>query len=563
MTTETRTCLNCKQTFTIEPEDFDFYEKIKVPPPTRCPQCRLVRRFNWHGYRVLYKRKCDYSGEMVISTYHPNSPYKVYKQSVWWSDAWDPKSYGMDIDWDRPFLEQVGELMLAVPHASLATGYSTMIGSEYCNGASSCKNCYLCFRITGGEDSAYLNTIVDAKQSFDCMSLNHSELSYGSVNISNCYQSFFSHDCEGCLSIWFSRDLVGCSNCVGCINLRQKQYCIFNEQYSKEEYKNKFDVLELGTHTGIESMRAQAEQFMRTQPRKQFHGIKNVRVSGDYISNSKNVRNSYLLANGQDLRYCQFLKDGPAASSYDWSFFGDNGELMYDCCWSGWDSRNVKFCSWNYTNHDIEYCFACHNSENLFGCVGIRKGQNCILNKQYPREEYARLVEKIREQMTRIPYRDKLGREYRYGEMLPEELSPWTYNESTAHEWFPLSKDETLARGFNWRDDDKREYREATMAVPVHIKDVTDEILKAVLKCSDCGKNYQIISMELQFLRRFTLPIPLQCPLCRDRARIRLFNPMAIYNRVCAKCGRDIETSYTPDRPEIVYCESCYNAEVV
>lgn len=36
---ETKTCQNCKTRFTIEPEDFVFYEKIGVPAPTFCPEC--------------------------------------------------------------------------------------------------------------------------------------------------------------------------------------------------------------------------------------------------------------------------------------------------------------------------------------------------------------------------------------------------------------------------------------------------------------------------------------------------------------------------------------------
>ena len=30
----------------------------------------------------------------------------------------------------------------------------------------------------------------------------------------------------------------------------------------------------------------------------------------------------------------------------------------------------------------------------------------------------------------------------------------------------------------------------------------------------------------------------------------------------CAKCGKEIKTSYAPDRPETVYCKQCYNNEV-
>ncbi|MBI5220508.1 MAG: hypothetical protein HY978_01565 [Candidatus Liptonbacteria bacterium] len=41
---EAKICQNCKTDFTIDPEDFDFYRKIDVPPPTWCPECR-VRQF--------------------------------------------------------------------------------------------------------------------------------------------------------------------------------------------------------------------------------------------------------------------------------------------------------------------------------------------------------------------------------------------------------------------------------------------------------------------------------------------------------------------------------------
>ncbi len=118
---QAKTCQNCKKDFTIEVEDFNFYEKIKVPPPTFCPECRLKRRLNWQGYRILYKRKCDFTGDMLISTHHPDSPHKVYRQDIWWGDQWDPKTYGRDVDFSRPFLEQFKELMRQVPLPALFT----------------------------------------------------------------------------------------------------------------------------------------------------------------------------------------------------------------------------------------------------------------------------------------------------------------------------------------------------------------------------------------------------------------------------------------------------------
>jgi len=42
-----------------------------------------------------------------------------------------------------------------------------------------------------------------------------------------------------------------------------------------------------------------------------------------------------------------------------------------------------------------------------------------------------------------------------------------------------------------------------------------------------------------------------------------LRNPRKLYERVCDKCGKDMITTYSPERPEVVYCESCYNKEVI
>ncbi|HWA31977.1 MAG TPA: hypothetical protein VG694_00790, partial [Candidatus Paceibacterota bacterium] len=62
MQSETRSCQNCKTSFVIEPEDFNFYEKIKVPPPTFCATWSHQRRFAWRNTHNLYRRKDAFSG---------------------------------------------------------------------------------------------------------------------------------------------------------------------------------------------------------------------------------------------------------------------------------------------------------------------------------------------------------------------------------------------------------------------------------------------------------------------------------------------------------------------
>lgn len=513
---------------------------------TWCPQCRMVRRLAWQGYRFLYKRKCDFSGELVLSTIPPEAPYKVYKQDVWWSDKWDAKSYGREYDFNLPFFEQLKELMHEVPMPSLMTEYTTMVGSDYCNAASTLKNCYLCFKFDESEECAYCNTCTNIMNSFDISFANFCELCYESTNITKCYQTFFSQDCEDCHDVWFSRDLVGCTNCVGCINLRNKNYHIFNQPYSKQEYEKMVATYGFDSARDIEDFKKKVETFIVTQPRRQFHGYKNQDVSGDYLYNCKNVKDSFMVRNSENLRYCQMLKAGPAYNCMDYNEFAVKAEWVYESKWVGIQTNNVKFSVWAYKNHDIECCFGCMGSGNLFGCVGIRSGEYCILNKQYSKEEYTDLIAKIKDHMMKMPYIDKLGREYRYGEMLPIELCPWPYNETNAYEWIPMKKEETFSQGYAWRDPDKREWGPAT---------------DTILKCEDCGRNYLTIQKELQFYERFNLPIPSKCPMCRELIRIRQLNPIAIYDRTCDKCQKAIETSYAPDRPEVVYCESCYQQE--
>ena len=563
MNPETHICQSCKKNFVIDPDDFGFYEQIKVPPPVWCPECRMLRRMAWYGYRMLYKRTCDFTGESIITGYHPDLPFKVYKQDVWWGDAWDPLDYGRDYDFSRPFFEQFKELMDAVPKPALHTEYTTMINSPYCNAASFQKNGYLCFKHITGEDSAYTNVALNTKNSLDVAYSADPEFCYEVINVHRCYQTFFSEDCDDCQNVYFSRDLQGCSDCFGCSNLRNKNYYWFNEQLSKEEYKKRFTELDFGTAQNILKYRKTSDEHFLKYPRRAFHGRNNVNTSGDYLYNSKNVHDAYFVSDTEDSRYVQLFIKGNVKNCYDITAFGSNSELTYECTWTGHSTRNSKFSVWCYRNQDTEYTFATHGARYVFGCVGMKKGEYCILNKQYTKEEYFLMVEKIKKQMGEVPFIDRIGRRHGYGGQFPVDLCPWTYNESTAQEFFPLTKEEALAKGFLWRDADAREYKDASVVVPNHIKDVPADFTKAILKCEDCGKNYQITPFELQFLRRFSLPIPRQCPLCRDRARIRRLNPMQIYDRTCAKCEKPIKTSYAPNRSEIVYCEECYRQEVI
>ncbi|OGI82273.1 hypothetical protein A3I95_02885 [Candidatus Nomurabacteria bacterium RIFCSPLOWO2_02_FULL_44_12] len=557
-------CQNCKADFTIEPDDFGFYEKIKVPPPTFCPECRLIRRLAWRNERSLHKRKCALCGNSTIAVYSEQSPIVVYCNECWWSDKWDAMDYGVDFDESRPFLEQLFDLMHKVPAVSRFGLYTSLVNSEYTNMVGYLKNCYLVTHSDYNEDCAYGSNLTNSKDCIDTYFVHKSENCYEITNTHKSYNTMFSVDCMHCYNLLFCKNCTGCSDCFGCVNLVNKKYHIFNEPYTKEEYEEKLKELYPSTHEKIKIAWKRAQEVWIKYPQKYMHGIKNKDVSGDYIFNCKNVKDSYFCGKLDDSRYCMLITPEESRSShcYDFTHFGVNSELLYESLMSGWSSR-LKF-SWFVTisGQDIEYSMWCLDNKNLFGCVGVKKKQYCILNKKYSKERYEELREKIIKHMQDMPYIDEKGRIYKYGEFFPMEASPFGYNE-TAHIYFPLTKEQVFERGYVWREPDERSY-----AINEETKACEHEG-----KCMhNCSLAFRFIPSELQFYKKHDLPPPKLCFNCRHANRVSQTNSPKFWHRTCmcdkthahhaGKCEVEFETSYAPERPEIIYCEKCYQQEV-
>ncbi len=192
--------------------------------------------------------------------------------------------------------------------------------------------------------------------------------------------------------------------------------------------------------------------------------------------------------------------------------------------------------------------------------------------KNLTKEEYEALVPKIIQHMNDMPYVDKKGRVYKYGEFFPVELSPFAYNETIAQEYFPRVQSEVAEAGYRWRDPDIKQYKVTLQPqdLPDHIKDVSDDILNQVIGCEHAGScneqcmtAFKIIPSELQFYRAMNLALPRLCSNCRHYARLSQRTPFMLWDRTCSKCAKPIKTSYAPERPEIIYCEQCYQQEVV
>jgi hypothetical protein len=566
MNQETKQCQNCKNEFVIEPDDFNFYEKMKVPPPTFCPQCRFQRRIMFRNERTLYKRKCDLCDKDIVTIFSPDSKLIVYCSACWWSDDWDDSEHFLEYNPARPFFEQMIELQKKTPHMSLVNTFATLINSDYVNHAGGLKNCYLIFNADFCENVLYSAIVVHAKDSMDCYMVGESELMYQDIDCSG-YKLFFCESCTKCSESYFLKSCTGCDNCFGCINLRNKKYHIFNQPYTKEEYFEKIKEYKFDSYEELLKIRKIVDEFWLNHPNKYMHNnAQCVNVSGDYVFNAKNALNCYQARQLEDARYCQFITLPPAKDIYDLTEWGNGVQRVVDSITIGEGADMVKFSfgAWDQGTMEVEYGMYNRSCQYTFGCINQKKKRYNILNKQYSPEEYVALRARIIEDMEKNPYVDSIGRVWHYGDFLPYDLSPFTYNESQAIQFYPLSKEEVLKNGWKWREPATSNYAVTLPAdkIPDSIHDTQDAILKEILGCGLCGKAFKITFAELALLRRFEFPVPHFCSDCRHLERLSRLNPPKLWNRNCAKCNKEIQTSYALDRPEIVYCESCYNSEV-
>ena len=101
----------------------------------------------------------------------------------------------------------------------------------------------------------------------------------------------------------------------------------------------------------------------------------------------------------------------------------DNSELVYEAVGS---ESNYMHCFNDicWFNRDDYYNSLCFNSKNIFGCVGLKKNEYCILNKQYSKEQYGELVPKV------IEFMKKTGE---WGEFFPSACQYL----ATTKRWLP------------------------------------------------------------------------------------------------------------------------------
>ncbi|MEI8230914.1 MAG: hypothetical protein WCG83_07320 [Candidatus Peregrinibacteria bacterium] len=557
-------CANpwCRQPFDFSIEDRALLDRLtpviagkkySIPEPTLCPTCRSQRRLAHRNERILYKRTCDLTKKPIVSIYSADAPCNVYAPDVWYSDGWDPMQYGIDVDFSVPFSSQVQELRLKAPRPALA-----VIQNENCpyvNQVWQSKNCHLC--IDGGfdEDVLYSYATYHSRNVTDCAFTRECERSFDLLDCSTCYGSQSCIDCKNCAEAYYSIDCAQCSNIAFCSNLRGKKYCLFNREIGKEEWERQTRALLIGSSSKRQECAQTFHELCLQALRRENHNVQCEDCTGDYLASCRNCYHCFDADKSEDLRYCA-RPDEQLTTCMDIDH-GAMLELGYEDLSAA--GHGIYFChaSYSTTNSNLLYCDLSFTSSDCFGCVAMKNGRYCILNKQYSKEEYESLVPKIIEHMRSTG---------EWGEFFPAELSLFGYNESAAQQYYPITKEEIEGRGWRWREQTEEPQKVSKTVdarlLPDAIDGVPDDILNWAILCEDTKRPYRIIKQELEFYRTMQLPVPHLHPNERHRRRMELRNPRKLWKRKCGKCGKEMETTYSPERPEKVYCEECYLKEV-
>ncbi len=548
-----QTCKKCAQSFEITESDLKYYQdmtpvfggqKFPLATPLLCPACRQQRRLAYRNERRLYKRSCDSCKRSILSVYSPDKPYTVYCKECWWSDSWDGMDYGQDFDFNQPFFDQFKVVKAKTPKLAIINFYDE--NSDYTNYGYQNKDCYLMFTSDENEKCYYGCFVWNSFECLDNLFVIGSTLCYECIDCIKCYASVFCQECEAVSECFGCFDCKNCQNCFGSSGLRNKQYYFFNEPLSKEEYEKRVAEAKKDWEGTMERLKEVGKDL----PRRNLFLMNCENTFGDHLSNCKNAEYCF---DSKELEDSKYVSNSPIKSSKCFDVDGCGlADWCYECIATGATSNHCIGIDSNWTNgNDLYYSSYVLNSRDLFGCSGLKQKQYCILNKQYSKEEYEILAAKIVEHMI------KMGE---WGVFFPPELSFYGYNETVAQEYYPLTKEQALEQGFKWSDFEETTAQVSTVkaAELPSITQVTDDVLKLAIECEVSGKPFRIIKQELDYYRKMGIELPKRHPDVRHKERFKKRNPRTLLTRNCDSCGTSMQTTYSPNRPEKVYCESCY-----
>jgi hypothetical protein len=287
------------------------------------------------------------------------------------------------------FFVELQKLLFRLPKPETQVLYSE--NCLYADHVYNSINLNYCFDTSASSDSTYLFDCHLVAQSADCDYTVESESCYECVDVYKCFNCFYIEKADNVRDAMYGYDLSNCHDVFGCVNLTNKSYCIFNRQLTKETY---LEEIKKYRNFPPEKVFSILEELKNKYPLTQSAAERNINSPyGNYVYDCKNC---YMCFDTGRSENCSYLFDsGDCKNSLDmtYSYKGcDNSYQIVDST----KIYNSVFIVNSESCQDSAYLFNCKGVKNSLGCVGLQYKEYCILNRQFSKEEYNRIVPEIK-----------------------------------------------------------------------------------------------------------------------------------------------------------------------
>lgn len=402
---------------------------------------------------------------------------------------------------DRPLFEVMGELFRTVPIPALFSAKNDA-NSEYADCAGGTKNAYLSIIANHGENILYSFSVKSADNVYNSAAVwDQCENIYSSSGVTGSSNIFYSRYLDNCHDIWFSRNMIGCFECIFCEGLQNQSYCINNVIYPKEEYFAK--------KANLLSRKSEFGKWYRAMP-KNSENLSSANSTGTFVSMSENVRNGYWVYHVKDANNAAFTGGKTEKTDlYDTITCGATGH-MYATINGKYFAEDIYGSSTVTGGSHVFYSYHLVQCSYCIGCIGLKNRSYCIYNEQYTKEEWEVLADRIFSRMEQ---------DGAFGKFFPATMNPFYFNDTLASFIDPsFSREEAENNGFLWRDEAIRaDIPAGADVITVQELDryessddgwkIDTEVLNKIIR-DDAGNFYRIMPIELDFLRRYGLPLP-------------------------------------------------------
>lgn len=400
-----------------------------------------------------------------------------------------------EYDFQSNFFENYSSLNSRVHFPNL-----THINSENCDYSDIVgwsKNAYLSFIVMESENVLYSYSVKDNSRNVvnSTVVSKWSENIFSSNTITQSFNIFYAKYITNSSNIWFCSNLIWCTECIFSDNLENKSYCISNKEFTKEEY--------FSQKKAILDNKEKFEEWFGNLSRI-GKNIGSTNVNGNSIINSTNIVNWCFVnqvENGKNL--IMVGSNSLFKNCYD-VFDSGTGADSANLYWlSGWGMWNNQYNSIISLGSNLYYCNFCWECSFCIGCIWLKNKSYCILNKEYSKEEWYELVDKIFAQMDN---------DWILGNFFPSSINPFYFNDTMAYLINDkFTKEEIIASWFLWRDKkitvDIPEWAEVVKVEDLDIINFDEKILNKVI-IDVQGNSYKIVRMEYEFLKKYNLPLP-------------------------------------------------------